>query len=286
MEIKENTKNYKPIIFLHIPKSAGVSLCGYLGQFYDYDENYFICGSKYGTDEDKMGYHFITFHKFWNEIASNYKFISGHFNYHVAEKLNDYFNKIYSEYAIITFLREPASRVISCYNHLVKIAFSLDGSEVKYSNAPEEIYNLFTIKKISFEEFIEIYDNIQTKTLSNKITLPYLSKDIATRLDLDAAKINLRKFHFLGIYEELKISIDILSKNMLYNNTTFPRANVTDEIKFRQEPPQYMQNIKFENLRNSTRNKLMLFNELDYELYYYARNIFNMIKQGDYSWRL
>lgn len=284
MENKENIKNYKPIIFLHIPKSAGTSLCDYLGQFYADEENYFKCCFKYGTKQDR--YDNVTFINYFNEIASKYKFISGHFNFELAEQLSNYFKGKYSDHAMVTFLREPALRVISQYNFLVKINYYTDGGIAKYGHLPESIYNLFTIKKISFEEFIEIYDNLQTKTFSSKNPMWYLSQDKANKGDLELAKLNLRKFNVIGIYEELETSINILSKNMLYNNTTFPKSNITEKIKFKYEPPQYMQNIKFESLSNSTRNKLMLLNELDYELYYYARNIFNMTKQGDYSWRL
>ncbi|MFZ5644986.1 MAG: sulfotransferase family 2 domain-containing protein [Bacillota bacterium] len=223
-------------IFLHIPRTAGTSL---FSMFYD------ILGFENAiwiSDIDN-------FEPQHASLLEKFLLIGGHF---MVSHQKKYFNDRYS----ILFLRNPVDRFISTYYYFKK-----------YGN-DEVVKNLDLISYLEFCRKLGCYPftffNNQTVYLTGVMDYSVPEKDL-----LDMAKENLSKMDFVGIYESLLDSV-----NLLLCDTKWPPAR---EIPFENASDT---RPKLPEVDNNILERIGELNKIDMELYQYGVNLFNEKKRN------
>lgn len=178
----------KPILFLHIPKSAGTSVTEVLVRNFNTAES--IRLSQRNNFESDLA-----------SAVRKYKFVSGHIPFSVVQRHLD-------ETYCFTILRNPISRVISLY----EFWRSFDPADFE---GLEESASVMHAKKLSLEEFVacrhplvrEEASNGMCKMLSSSGDIYGRSAD-ETALFEDARK-NLDALHF-GVTEDMEKTYQLL----------------------------------------------------------------------------
>lgn len=187
---------------------------------------------------------------FISSVNSSYKFydvISGHIPFGIHKYLE-------REVTYFTFLRDPVERIISDYFYVLR--------------EKEHHHNELIIKnKMSLAEYVEMSDkgNGQVAALAGCLSNKNLDKTT-----LHKAKENLNnKMFFVGLTEEFDASILIL-KNLLgwLIEPYYIKKNVT---KFRPQKPDF---------NKETIKLIKEKNQLDIDLYEYAKQIFKGYKKN------
>lgn len=185
----------KIIIFMHIPKTAGVTLLS-------------IIGKQYLSDEIGW-YYFTDFLQLLNEIEKlpdnpKIKIVCGHFTFGIEK-----FFKV--PITLMTMLRDPIERVISLYYFWRKIP-------------GHPIYE--QIMKMSLEDFVtsEEFDI----HISNFQTYAFTDEFPANNNSLEKAKkIIERHFSVVGITEMFNESVFLMKKEYGWQDLFYKRENVT-----------------------------------------------------------
>ena len=102
-------KTYKPLIFFHIPKAGGTTICNIMHNLFK--SSFRIEGSPTNARGNYSAYEFFYSNKN-NILNSNFDFVYGHFQYCISS----YFPNRIS----ITTLRNPVERCISHYNWIME----------------------------------------------------------------------------------------------------------------------------------------------------------------------
>ncbi|ABA57258.1 hypothetical protein Noc_0745 [Nitrosococcus oceani ATCC 19707] len=230
--------------FLHIPKTAGTSVTQFLQRQYDLDQ--------------------IVFETTWRELFEyqprmpKLKLFRGHFGINLSQMIGP-------EFKVITFLREPVSRVISQYYHVRKRA--------------TEGLNQFA-GEMELAEFMhhkqgrKLCRNLQTRYIGRSLEVGQLwahpavlnippdrfFDDLASPLLLEQAKQNLNGFFFVGLTEYYDISMLLLCHKL----AALPEL---DAVKRRERerdakrvPTEVLQHLEAEN-------------QLDMELYRHGKTL-------------
>jgi hypothetical protein len=179
------------LIFLHIPKAGGTTFHSIVERFYQKEEIFDIevDGDRLSTQE------FIDCPV---ETRNNIKLLKGHMKF----GLHAYFG--IEPFTYVTFLRNPAERIISHYYYILR-------------KKDHYLHNVVTAKKMSLLDFAlsdvsEELDNGQLRLLTNHhaINLNCCNEDV-----FNDAVTNLKtKFSAIGITEKFNESL-ILVKNKL-----------------------------------------------------------------------
>ncbi len=168
--------NLPKFIFVAIPKTAGTTLKYHFRRKYGY-RFYLDQGYKEARQRNRM----MILDKLDDRLAKiqeTHSVIWGHFT------IQKY---IHLRYPKVVFFRDPLSRVISHYS--------------SWMSTPKS-----GINKLTFEEFVDAYKNIQSFF----------------------AKNDLSNFDFIGIVEHFDISVKRLSDFLGYEiPLTLPKRNVT-----------------------------------------------------------
>jgi hypothetical protein len=189
MPAMNNNKSTKQtVIFMHIPKTGGLTLRGIL------DDQYFT-HERYRFPKTNPN----QFYKLTNNKLNSINCLYGHFKYGIHPTLT-------KPFTYITLLRDPVERVISTYYFILQ-------------NPKNRMYK--TVKKMTFEEFIASdllpISNHQTRFVSGK-----------TNPDLELAKQNIKKhFAQVGITERYAESIFLMSKQLGWQNVQYTKQNIT-----------------------------------------------------------
>ncbi|ADJ29192.1 sulfotransferase family 2 domain-containing protein [Nitrosococcus watsonii] len=180
--------------FLHIPKTAGTSVTQFLQRQYDLEH--------------------IVFETTWRELFKyqprmpRLKLFRGHFGINLTKMIGP-------EFKVLTFLREPVSRVMSQYHHIRKTP-----TEGLYKFASEMELAEFMRHK----QGRKLFRNLQTRYIGKKfgvgqfwahtgiLNLPpdRFFEDLASPLLLAEAKQNLNNFFFVGLTEYYEVSMLLL----------------------------------------------------------------------------
>lgn len=243
----------KQIVFIHIPKTGGISIHKMLSK------------SLFGIDDYK---HFnSTINLMQDPDRRLYPFVSGHFFF-------DAYKILSKDLIMFTFFRNPIDRTISAFE------FMKAHPEVWLGKLAQE-----TLKDFLSHEFVKkSLSNVQTKLLGVEIDFHYnyaqlvnkkinkeeyfdlinnaIYKEIAQH-DLDRAKKNLEKLFFFGFTESLSNDIKKLFYKLGLNSPKVLHENRTpDEVRKRDK---------------YTNEEIKLIEELniyDIELYNYAKELY------------
>ncbi|MEM1369968.1 MAG: sulfotransferase family 2 domain-containing protein [Cyanobacteria bacterium P01_H01_bin.15] len=185
----------KKILFMHIPKTAGISFTQILKKSFP-DKRFFPSHGPARLLQD--------FHS--NE--RQYDIFSGHFFYDIA--------KNFSEKPItLTFLRSPSARVISHYYFYKSYPDELISDLPNYDREIVELTRAFGLKDFLNMGDIRIenaFSNLQTRMLANNtgFSVPTEASKLTQLSDLSIQ--NLRNTDFIGIVEHFDDSIKLFNK--------------------------------------------------------------------------
>lgn len=228
--------------FLHIPKTAGTSVTQFLQRQYDLEQ--------------------IVFETTWRELFKyqprmpKLKLFRGHFGINLSKMIGP-------EFKVISFLREPISRVMSQYHHIRK-------------TPTEGLYKFAS--KMDLAEFMhhkqgrKLCRNLQTRYIGKSfgvgqfwahpgiLNIPpdRFLEDLASPLLLAEAKQNLNGFFFVGLTEYYDISMLLLCHKL----AALPEL---DAVK-RRERKRDAKQMSAEVLKHLEEE-----NRLDMELYHYGK---------------
>jgi Sulfotransferase family len=230
-------------IFNHIPKCAGSSYLNVFRQQFGADRILMI-----HVNEDRE-------YAFDPNDYQTYDCIIGHF----GVRWNDV---IGPERRWLTALREPVDRVVSTYFYWRNNVPPCDISYVKLA------------KDLSLREFVLSRDPLILQAISNA-QVWQLAEDLRVRYRsvnnsdaLDVAKENLQKFDFVGLYDFLPQSMQLLCAYLKKPLLQFPHENATiDRTPIGQVVP-------------SVRDAILDLNTADSQLYQYAARLFEERSQS------
>lgn len=242
--------NRAPILFVHIPKTAGISLKSLLRSRCDHAAYLDISE---GWPE-------------WPDLVTQvdaYDLIAGHVGYGIV-------NAFQRRPAVVTFLRDPIERAVSAYYFLRQIDDSHYATRFQGAERRRREHTARRAKELCLLDFIRSEPQIAAPHLGNVQTWYLSSNEIRRRPfrelradDLQAAKKNLEQCHCFGLVERVDESMTMLSHTLGWEpfaglphaNSTRARPSVTDLDK-----------PTLDSLRDLTR--------LDGELYRFATLLF------------
>ncbi len=224
------------LFFMHIPKTAGMSLISILDQRYTVDE---ICPLHDSYQK------FLTYTM---EERARFRFIRGHFPYSLKDQLP-------RPPRLLTFLRHPVARVLSAVNQHRRL-------EQQGASFFEQ-----RIGDISLEEFVQhprfgrAVQNVAVKYLND--ILGYQSEQRKS-LSLGLAKERLETFDVIGLVEQFEQSLELLAYTFGFPPILeVPYENVDPQRASRQA-----------EVKQSTLDYIAETNREEMELYEYAQKLF------------
>lgn len=238
----------KPLVFVHIMKTAGTSFVNYLHSNMPSAD---IVAPPFMGDLSVIGLENKEYRLYW-----------GHFNYSMLKQrgLDAYY---------LTFLREPLSRVISQYKSWHKPENLTDAWLA--SMQPHQIEAVRWTQTATLEEFV-LSDNPYIVGHIRDVQTRFLSDNPDSVYMLQSAKSNLlRKFYFFGVAERFDDSISLFRK--MFKNArhySVPEAHENRSIQLGIE------------LSQKALDRIGILNINDQELYEYALGLFenNFRKRG------
>jgi Wzt C-terminal domain/Sulfotransferase family len=181
---------------------------------------------------------------------ARYQCVSGHLFYHPRTDLSDLWS--------LTVLRNPIDRILS---HLV---FS------RYDIIPTgDEFNQRT-RALSIEAYISSDDPEVVRTISNVMVGHFAPlawngvDDLTPERSLELAKAALERFDLVGLTERMDETADVLCRALGFAPLReVPRMNASSR------------RIGLHDLPTDTRSRLKRLNDLDLELYAYARTLYD-----------
>lgn len=225
------------VIFLHLPKAAGTTLCDIFSRQYQPDEIYQLDGAEFIQAQED-------FKQLDRNAKAKIKILMGHMYFGLHEFLSQ-------PTTYVTMLRNPIDRVVSYYHFVSKLATHPD-------------YELIKAQNISIEDYCQMgrenMNNGQTRFLSGT-----KQSEACTPQKLEQAKKNLREyFSVVGIQEKFDESLLLLKNQLTWKKTPFYYQRNTNRSN----------SYNKHEISSSTRSAIAKYNELDLELYEYANQIF------------
>ena len=194
-----------PLIFIHLPKTAGTSLRKTIQINYRSGELFFM----YGKNPD---FHSMKELKQLDQSRfAQYKIIMGHFPF--SKKLFPFEDRRF-----VTILRDPVRRVISYYRHVM--------SRDEWKG-----------REISLHEYIESSGDIQLQDHQTRL-LSGMKRDPITEKHLEKAIRNLEKYFLhVGTSETFPQTVDCLydilgwrKRKIFHENATLKKQATNDDF--------------------------------------------------------
>ncbi len=226
------------LLFVHIPKAAGTTLGRVMERHVPAARHYRL-GANAQADIER-------FNQLPESQRARYLLISGHFPYGVHEQVPN-------PCAYFTVLRDPVDRVTSFY-HFVK---AQPGHDLNETLTPSQKDSLLDFSRTTFWPIV---DNGQTRQLAGdwgRVPFGHCDRDM-----LETAKRNLASFAVVGLTERFNATLLLLGQRFGWSRLGYRTVNQT-----RNRPP-------VDALSAATRSALEDLNELDQELYAFARELF------------
>jgi hypothetical protein len=256
--ITYNLKEDDTLYFLHIPKTAGMSLVSILDNYFDYDS--------------------ILLERDWYDLIttlprdfSRYRLIRGHFGYSI--------NRILPKKPIfMTMLREPVERTISDYEHIARDPMSselkdfflkkrlsdfLMDDSMNWRLTNNQIRHIGLDRDVTDRAFFPVKTGLGM--VSPTMSIEYKSDDDPSDEKLfDIAKQRLIEFPFFGITERFYDSMLLFAYTFGFRpNANLNKKNVATNRTRR------------DDLTETTMDLLLKCTELDRDLYTYGKEIFD-----------
>ena len=232
-------KKHESLIFLHIPKAAGTTLMTILDRQYEPD----VIFSTYGSKRDQEGVDKLK--KLPEDQREKIRVLRGHLPFGVHTFLpqtSHYF----------TILRDPIERTISHYYFVLKTTRHYLHDRVTSQN--------MTLKDYVSNGIDTELDNGQTRVISgvgHTVGFGQCSTEM-----LETAKKHLSEMLVVGLSERFDETVILLKRNFGWKLPFYIKANVTENRPRR------------EDISKDTLAAIERCNELDFELYRYAQELF------------
>jgi hypothetical protein len=179
--LKRPLREDEQLYFIHVPKCAGTSFISLVDERYVIDE---IIPTHYEIKKLK--------NEISDEQLARYRFIRGHFPYDLVVP------RLPKQPRIITFLREPVTRIISNFQMRQRVSDPLVGLQD-------------TLQNMTLEEFLDKPD--LTRILANRATRLIGGTDKLSTGEvvpnLERALERLSNFEFVGIVERFNDSLEL-----------------------------------------------------------------------------
>lgn len=237
--MKNNSKKEQTIIYLHIPKTGGLTLYSVFDHIYPQDNIYTLFPTKGDKPVKKL-------RQLPDEEKRHIKVLRGHFGFGRHDLLPQ-------PCTYITMLRDPVERIISHYYYVLQIPEHELHKKVKGTGMGLAEYVRSGISR-------EL-NNGQTRAISGlKSDYDYGENP---REKLMTAKENLKKyFSVVGLVEKYDESLILLKREFGWDWPVYTKNNVTKKKVARQKIP------------GSTIEIIKEYNRLDIDLYEYAVKLF------------
>lgn len=221
------------LFFLHIPKTAGTSFYSMLTQQFFPDNTLIIDDQSIGKFYDNR----------YPDEFSNYKFFRQHSDYY-------FYRHLPRIPYILTFLRNPVSRIVSLYNHIL--------------NRPDHPFNRFIGQDKSLNSFVSAMKSRNSHNGQIKAIVGRHPRytNLSDKDYIEIAKIRLNEIAFCGIQEQYSKSMKLLSYIFGWKDIEELDINKSKVL------------ISVPELTTTDRNAIEEYNQLDIEFYNYALNDF------------
>ena len=240
---KKDTNKERTVIFLHIPKAAGMTLSRIIERQHRPTSIFTISGIRAGISIDD-------FKKLPEARRRKIKALKGHMWFGLHEFLPQ-------PSTYMTMLRDPVDRIVSHYY----FALRRESQHYLYRSIMSKH---MTLADYASSEMSPELSNGQTRLLSGVENLNKLTGfEPCTPEMLERAKKNLKEhFSVVGLSERFDETLIILRKVFGWKNIYYNQRNVT-----RKRP-------RKEDVSEDALSKIRKHNELDIELFEYGKKMF------------
>jgi hypothetical protein len=236
--------DYKTLIFIHVPKTAGQTVDLVMQRQYPANTIYT------GTQDVWASYH--AFQRMDPARRAHYRAVKGHFPYGIHEYVE-------GPYAYFTFLRDPIERTISHYYFLRRESGHPLASKVQENGLTLDQLIELELDKTLFNAHTRLFSGVWYDPLPGKCTAEHL----------EMAKDNLRRnFKVVGLTERFDESLMLLKRAFSWKDVRYTSQNVSDGRPKREELPA------------TTLAVVESANKLDIELYAFAQKLFEEQMRG------
>jgi len=239
------------LVFLHVPKTAGSSLTRIVLAQYNKEQIF-------ATEIGRLKASIEEFKTSPESLRVRYRLVYGHMTFGLHSWLPQ-------PASYLAMLREPIDRVVSLYYYLRE-------------SPGHHLYDYVTGNQVTLEEYVSsgitsATDNQMVRLISGGADQPVALYDHGgvpfgevSRTLLDQAKKNLvEHFSVVGLTEQFDRSVELMATVYGWNVSAYERVNVTKKRPAVRDLPR------------RTRKLIERHNELDLELYEFARQQFKRL---------